>query len=151
VRKYAAGEVILRKGDRATTVCEVLEGSAHPEHTTAIRYTQGQSFGSAGLISNQERTGSVIAEQDGAIIAFYNMQELSKINPAKARELYNEVMEDTLHVIAFLDARVDELEEQVAELKAKAAKAPAKASGGAGAKAKPKAKAKPAAKARRKP
>jgi hypothetical protein len=130
VKKYAKGEVILRKGDRASTVCEVISGAAYPENTTAIRYEAGRSFGAAGLLSNQERTGSVLADADDTVVAFYNMQEVSKTNPAKARELYNEVMEDTLHVIAFLDDRVDELEGELAAMKAKAktAKAPARKS-----------------------
>ena len=130
VKKYAKGEVILRKGDRASTVCEVISGAAYPENTTAIRYEAGRSFGAAGLLSNQERTGSVLADADGTVVAFYNMQEVSKTNPTKARELYNEVMEDTLHVIAFLDDRVDELEGELAAMKAKAgtAKAPARKS-----------------------
>lgn len=120
VRRYAKGQVILRKGDRATTVCEVIEGAACPENAVAIRYQAGRSFGAAGLLTNQERTGSVLAESDGTIVAFYNMAEIAKTNPAKARELYNEVMEDTLHVIAYLDSRVDELEAEIATLKAKA-------------------------------
>ena len=119
VRRYARGEVILRKGDRATTVCEVIEGLACPEHSATIRYEPGASFGAAGLLTNQERTGNVVAGEDGTVIAFYNMQELTKSNPAKARELYNEVMEDTLRVIGYLDGRVGELERQVEKLKGK--------------------------------
>lgn len=124
VRVYARGDVIVRKGERATTVCEVLEGSAHPEHTDVIRYTPGRSFGAAGLLSNQARTGSVLADEDRTIIAFYNIQELSKTNPPKARELYNEIMEDTLHVVSWLDSRVQELERKLAAQRA--AKATAK-------------------------
>jgi uncharacterized small protein (DUF1192 family) len=150
VRQYAKGDVILRKGDRATTVCEVLKGSAYPEQTTAIRYLEGNSFGAAGLLSNQARTGSVLAEIDGTVIAFYNIQELTKSNPAKARELYNEVMEDTLHVIAYLDTRVDELEDEVVRLKAEGSQEKAgaqkAASGAAKAKAGKKPVKKPAAK-----
>jgi hypothetical protein len=111
VRKYAKGEIILRKGDRATTVCEVLTGAACAEPPSESRYVQGQSFGAAGLLTNQERTGNVLAETDGAVIAFYNIQDLTRSNPAKARELYNEIMEDALHVIAYLDTRVHELED----------------------------------------
>ncbi len=118
VRRYTRGETILRKGDRAITVCEVLEGSARPEHTDILRYEVGRSFGAAGLLTNQARTGSVVADADGTLIAFYNIQELSKTNPPKARELYNEIMEDTLHVISWLDTRVQQLERK---LKAKAA------------------------------
>ena len=141
MNSYNAGQVILKKGDRATTVCEVLKGSAHPEHTTAIRYTPGRSFGAAGLLSNQARTGSVLADEDGTVIAFYNIQELTKTNPAKARELYNEIMEDTLHVISWLDSRVQELERQVAKSR-KAAASGARTSRTTAPKVKTKAKAK---------
>lgn len=119
VRRYAKGEVILRKGDRATTVCEVIEGLACPDHSNSIRYEAGASFGAAGLLTNQARTGNVIAGREGTVIAFYHIQELSKVNPAKARELYNEVMEDTLHVIGYLDNRVVELQRQIEKLRGK--------------------------------
>lgn len=139
VKQYARGEVILRKGDRASTVCEVISGSAYPENTPAIRYEAGRSFGAAGLLSNQERTGSVLADADGTVVAFYNMQEVAKTNPAKARELYNEVMEDTLRVIAFLDDRVDELERQNAAMEAETRTAKARSRGAPSTAAKPKA------------
>lgn len=139
VRAYARGDVIVRKGERATTVCEVLAGSAHPEHTDAIRYTPGRSFGAAGLLSNQARTGSVLADEDRTIIAFYNIQELSKTNPPKARELYNEIMEDTLHVVSWLDGRVQELEKKLAAQRS-AAKPAAKTAKPARKAAKPAAK-----------
>jgi uncharacterized small protein (DUF1192 family) len=150
VRKYAKDDVIVRKGERASTVCEVLQGSASPEHTTAIRYGQGSSFGAAGLLSNQARTGSVIALENDTVIAFYNIQELTRSNPAKARELYNEIMEDTLHVIAYLDERVNELEDEVARLEAEktsAKPAPARSAAKAASPAKAAAKAKGKAKA----
>jgi uncharacterized small protein (DUF1192 family) len=143
VQKYAKDDVIVRKGERASTVCEVLAGSACPEHTAAIRYNVGASFGAAGLLSNQARTGSVVAMQDDTVIAFYNIQELTKTNPAKARELYNEIMEDTLHVIAYLDERVNELEDEVTRLQAERASTRSAGSGSA-TRAKPTAAAKPA-------
>jgi RNA processing factor Prp31 len=47
------------------------------------------------------------------------MRELSKTDPNKARELYNEAMEDIFHVLAYL-------EKKIAKLKAGAAKKPTK-------------------------
>ena len=49
-KEYSRGEVILRKGDDATSVCEVVRGSAYPERNRNYRYRQGDCFGAAALL-----------------------------------------------------------------------------------------------------
>ena len=46
-------------------------------------------------------------------VAFYNIIELSKQNPKKARYLFNQVMDDTFKVIRDLEVSIDKLENQI--------------------------------------
>jgi hypothetical protein len=85
----------------------------------------------------------IVAGEDGTTIAFYDLRVLAKSNPAKARELYDESMEDIFHILNYLEEYADSLEKQVSRLQA-ARKAPA-------AKKKAPAPKKKAAAARKKP
>jgi exonuclease VII small subunit len=146
-RSYRPGEIIIHKGESAVTVCEVVRGSAHNEKLPELVYMSGSTFGAAAIFRQKNRLADIVAGAEGATIAFYNLRELSKSNPSKARELYDEAMEDIFHVVQHLEEHADSLEKQVKKLQAslaakKAAPKPA-------AKAKPKkaaTKKKPAAK-----
>jgi len=138
VRTYRKGETIIRKGDSATTVCEVLRGSANNEKLPDILYKAGATFGAAAIFKQKNRMADIVAAEDGTTVAFYNLRELSRTNPTKARALYDEAMEDVFHILGYLEEYSTSLEKQVKRLQA--AKAPAK---------KPAAK-KPPAKAARK-
>jgi len=129
VRTYRRGEVIIRKGDSATTVCEVLRGSAHNEKLPDLLYEAGSSFGAAAIFKQKNRMADIVAGEDGTAVAFYNLRELSRTNPAKARTLYDEAMEDVFHILRYYEEYSASLEGQVRRLQAKAAsskKAPAK-------------------------
>jgi hypothetical protein len=106
VQEYDDGEVILKQGQQATTICEVLRGSAYPERNPAHRYGPGDCFGASALLANHNRTCDVIAGKDGTRIAFHNLIELSRRNPKKATRLFQAVMEDTLVVIQQLEQSV---------------------------------------------
>jgi hypothetical protein len=162
-RTYKAGEIIIRKGESAATVCEVLRGAAYNLKLQDMPYKVGSTFGAAALFRQKSRLADVVAAQDGTVVAFYNLKELSRTNPAKARVLYDEAMEDVFHIIVHLEGYATSLEKQIAKLKAapkakkpagkkkpapKAKKAAPKAKKPA-AKKKPVAKKKPAAKKKR--
>jgi hypothetical protein len=120
-RTYKRGEVIIRKGESAVTVCEVVHGVALNEKLPDLVYKAGSTFGSAAIFRQKNRMADIVAGEDGTTIAFYNIRELSKSNPAKARELYDEAMEDLFHILGYLEDYSATLEKKVRTLEAKKA------------------------------
>ncbi len=99
VRRFRKGEVILRKGDAAGTVCEVLEGSAYPRTNRVHRYIAGDCFGVAALVPNHTRMSDVIASVDDTVVAFYDLVDLRQREPGRATRIVAQIMEDTLQVV----------------------------------------------------
>ena len=112
-REYQKGDIILRKGEDATAACEVVSGYAYPLRNRNHRYSTGDCFGAAALVAGQSRTADIVAGTGKTRVAFYNIIELSKQNPKKARQLFNQVMDDTFKVIRDLEGSIDKLERQV--------------------------------------
>jgi len=123
-RTYRRGEVIIRHGESATTVCEVIRGVALNEKLPDLAYKTGSTFGAASIFKQKKRMVDIVAGEDGTTIAFYDLRELAKSNPVKARELYDESMEDIFHILRYLEGYSASLEKQVSRLQA-AKKAPA--------------------------
>ncbi len=123
-RTYRRGDVIIRRGESAATVCEVIRGVALNEKLPDLAYKAGSTFGAASIFKQKKRMVDIVAGEDGTTIAFYNLRELSKTNPAKARALYDESMEDIFHILSYLEEYSDSLEKQVSRLQA-AKKGPA--------------------------
>lgn len=117
-RRFDRGERIVAKGERATTVCEVVRGSAINEARPGIVYRPGSTFGAAALFEHKKRMASIVAAENDTLVGFYDMRELTKTDPAKARELYNEAMEDIFHVLAYLEDYSASLEKKIAKMKA---------------------------------
>jgi hypothetical protein len=125
-RSYQPGEIILAKGESAVTVYEVVRGSAHNEKLPEIVYRTGATFGAAAIFRQKNRLANIVAGEEGTTIALYNLRELSRTNPSKARELYDEAMEDIFHVVQHLEEYTESLERQVKKLQAaRAVKKPA--------------------------
>jgi len=112
-REYKKGEVILRKGDSASTICQVIRGSAYPLRNTAHRYNAGDCFGIAALLQRKSRTADIVAAKDNTRVAFLNVLELSRKSPKKARFLYDRAMADVFTVIEDLEKTIDRLENRV--------------------------------------
>jgi hypothetical protein len=112
-REFEKGESILRKGDDAATICEVVRGSAFPRQNKAHPYNRGGCFGAAALLAQQNRTADIIAGKDGTRIAFYDVIALSKKNPNKAKKLYTKVMKDVFTVISNLEHKISSLEKKL--------------------------------------
>jgi len=106
-RDFDKGEVILQEGDEATTLCEVVRGSAYADRNESHRYGVGTCFGASALLAKHSRTCNVLAGSNGTRIAFYNLIALSKKNPKKASRLFQAVMEDTLRVIQDLEGSLE--------------------------------------------
>jgi CRP-like cAMP-binding protein len=133
MKTYAKGEKILRRGESATTICELIKGSASNEKRPEKAYQTGATFGTAALFEQAERLADIVAGEDGTTIAFYDMRQLTKTDPVKARELYNAAMEDIFEVITYLEDYSTRLEKKIAAMKAvkpKAAKKPVKKAAG---------------------
>jgi hypothetical protein len=99
VREFRKGEVILKKGENATFICEVLGGAAYPSRNRRHRYSLGDCFGVAALLPNHSRTIDVVAAADRTRIAFYQLPSLTRHDPQKASQVLNRVIEDTLQVM----------------------------------------------------
>jgi len=112
-RSYQPGEIILHKGESAVTVCEVVRGTAYNEKLPDLIYRAGSTFGAAAIFRQKNRLADIVAGAEGATIAYYNLRELTRTNPSKARELYDEAMEDIFHVVQYLEEYVVSLEKQV--------------------------------------
>jgi hypothetical protein len=111
-RRFKKGEVILRKGEAASTVCEILEGSAYPLANKSHRYELGDCFGVAALVPNQKRLSDVIAHSDDTLVAFYRLGDLRQAEPEKATRVVAQIMEDTLRVVDELGRTVDRLRKE---------------------------------------
>ncbi|HEY9595060.1 MAG TPA: cyclic nucleotide-binding domain-containing protein [Spirochaetia bacterium] len=103
VREYSKGDVILKKGEEAGEVCEVLRGVAYPRRNVHHRYSMGDCFGVAALLPNHNRMTDVVAGTDRTKIAFYHLTNLNRRDPKKASNILNKVIEDTLKVIGELE------------------------------------------------
>jgi len=109
VRRFGKGEVILRKGEAAGTVCEILEGNARPRTNRAHRYGAGDCFGVAALVPNHTRMSDVIADVEDTVVAFYDLVDLRQTEPGRATRIVARIMEDTLQVVDELGRAVDRL------------------------------------------
>lgn len=103
VKEFMKGDVILKKGDTATAVCEVLKGAAYPVRNKHHRYKVGDCFGVAALLPKRARMTDVVAGEDKTKIGFYLLSDLNKKDPKKASQVLNRVIEDTLDVIGELE------------------------------------------------
>jgi hypothetical protein len=112
IRRYAKGDVIVKEGADATTVCEVLDGMAFPARNRTHRYTPGDCFGWAPFLPNHGRS-DVIAGQDNTSVAFYDLEHLRRSDPATASRLLARAMEDSLRVIGELGRTVERLRREV--------------------------------------
>ena len=109
VRRFGKGEVILRKGEEAATVCEILEGSAYPLTNKSHRYNAGDCFGVAALLPHHTRLSDVVALTDGTTVAFYDLDNLREAEPGRAHNVVSRIMDDTLRVVDELGKAVQRL------------------------------------------
>jgi len=107
MREFQKGDVILKEGDNAATVCEVLRGAAFPQRNRTHRYSIGDCFGVAALLPNHSRMTDVVAGTDRTKIAFYSLPELNKRDPKKASQVFTSVLEDTLRLIGERETHAD--------------------------------------------
>lgn len=102
-REYMKGDLIVKKGEDAGVVCEVLHGVAYPARNKDHKYALGDCFGVAALLPHRNRMADIVAGADKTKIGFYALPELNKRDPRKASQLLTRVIEDTLEVIEELE------------------------------------------------
>jgi CRP-like cAMP-binding protein len=107
VREYKKGEVIIKEGDEAPCVCEVVRGEAFARRNRTHRYMAGDCFGVAALLPNHIRMTDVVAGADKTRIAFHSLIELNKMDPKKANQVFTRVLKDTLELIGELENHVE--------------------------------------------
>ena len=100
VREFDKGDLIVREGEAATTVCEVLKGVAVPVCNEQHKYSRGDCFGVSSLLPKHRRLTDVVAGSDRTTIAFYDLTELRKTDPGKAGQLFSILIEDTLKLVS---------------------------------------------------
>jgi hypothetical protein len=113
IRRYAKGDIIVKEGTDATTVCEVLEGMAFPARNRTHRYSPGDCFGVAPFLPNHAGGSDVVAAQDRTSVAFYDLEHLRRSDPGSASTLLARAMEDSLRVIGELGRTVQRLRREV--------------------------------------
>jgi hypothetical protein len=106
-KDFHKGEIIVKKGEEADSICEIVRGMAYPERNKDHRYSAGDCFGAAALLMHQNRMANIVSGSDRTRVAFYNLTELTKRDPKKAREVYNRILQDTFKVIRELEHTVD--------------------------------------------
>ena len=109
-KEYKKGDIIIGKDDIFYTVCEVVKGSAFQDKNKNKVYNIGDNFSASDLIINQNRIVNIIAGQDNTTIAFYNLKELSKKDPSKAKELYKKSIEDIFEIITSMELVINKLD-----------------------------------------
>ena len=127
-KTYQPGQTIIKKGQSASTVCEVVKGLAFNAKLPDMLYKPGATFGSSAIFRGKSRMADIVAGPEGATIAFYDLKEVMRTDPAKARELYNESLEDLFQIVQHLEDYGQLLEKrlQTLERKKPAAKPAAK-------------------------
>ena len=60
-RTFRTGEVIIKQGDSAATVCEVVHGSALNEKLPDLHYKAGETFGAAAIFRQKKRMVDIVA------------------------------------------------------------------------------------------
>ncbi|HEY9595115.1 MAG TPA: hypothetical protein VHE79_11595 [Spirochaetia bacterium] len=121
-RTFRRGELIVKRGDTAATVCQVIRGSALNEKLPGLRYTTGAIFGAAAIFRQKNRMVDIVAGEDGTTIAYYDIKELARTNAQRAHELYDAVMDDVFNILGYLEDRADGLEKKVTRLTTEAQK-----------------------------
>jgi hypothetical protein len=115
-RSFSRGETILAKNEGSAIVCEVVRGSAHNAGHPDMRYRAGAIVGSAPIFHQKSRPTDIIAAEDNTVVAFHDVMELNRSNPARARELYDRALDDVFLLLRHLEDFSTSLQRKVKKL-----------------------------------
>ena len=109
-RRFDKGEIIVKKGGTASTICQIVKGSACPTGNERFVYSPGDTFGVAALLTGHTRMVDIVAAKANTVVAFYNLRELNAKDPQRARDLYNAALQDVFHVLTMMEQKIAKLQ-----------------------------------------
>ena len=115
-RTFNRGDVILDKGESVAVACEIVSGSAQNAGLPGLKYRPGYIAGSAAIFHQKNRPADIVAAEDNTVVAFHDVKELTRANPARARELYDLALEDVFSVLLHLEEYSGSLEKKLKRL-----------------------------------
>ena len=115
-RTFHRGEMILDKREDSAVALEIVRGSAQNAGHPGLKYRPGAIVGSATIFHQKSRPVDIVAAEDGTIVAFHDVKELTKTNPARARELYDRALDDVFNVLLHLEEYSASLEKKLKKL-----------------------------------
>lgn len=92
-RSFRKGDVLFRRGEPATEMYVVHEGSVRivrsPNQRTVAVFRPGDVFGEMSMLNHRPRSADAIAEEDGSCLALdqQRLEEMIIARPAIARRL----------------------------------------------------------------
>lgn len=113
---FRRGGLILSKQESAALVVEVIRGSAQNAGHPGLRYRPGAMVGTATIFHQKSRPADIVAAEDNTIVTVHDVKELTRTNPARARELYDRALEDVFHVLLHLQDYSSSLEKKLKKL-----------------------------------
>ncbi|HVP19367.1 MAG TPA: hypothetical protein VMU36_10250 [Spirochaetia bacterium] len=102
-RSFRRGERILARNEDSPLVCEIVRGSAHDAGHPEFRFRVGAIVGSAPVFHQKTRSADLVAAEDNTVVAFHDVKELTRSNPAKAREVYDRALDDVFRFVRHLE------------------------------------------------
>ena len=121
IRRFAAGEVVFRRGEYSNSLWNIAEGAASVELDEArpdanVRIGAGEFFGEWGLLSGRRRTATIVASEPAVMveIPLRAMRRLQTSVEAVQRELDRVAIRRLVHTTLGTGRPIAELEEVVA-------------------------------------
>jgi len=116
---FQRGDVILKKQEDSALIIEVVHGSAENLGHPGLRYRPGAMAASAAVFHQRSRPADIVAAEDNTVVTFHDVKELTRTNPARARELFDRAMEDVFRLMMHLEDNWASLDKQVKKLKSR--------------------------------
>ena len=115
-RAFRKGDLIMKKNEGSALVIEVLRGSVQNSGYPGLKSRPGAMVGSASVFHQKSRPVDIVAADENTAVTFHDMRELTRSNPARARELYDRALEDVFNVLVYLGDACASLEKKVKKL-----------------------------------
>ena len=115
-RAFRKGDLIMKKDENSALVIEVLRGSVQNAGYPGLRYRPGAMVGSPSVFHQTSRPADIVAADDDTAVTVHDVRELTRSNPARARELYDRALEEVFSALVYLGDTCASLEKKVKRL-----------------------------------
>ena len=102
-RAFRRGDLIMKKHEDAGLVVEVLRGAVQNSGHPGLRYRPGAMIGSAAIFHQKSRPADLVAVEDDTAVTFHDVRDLTRTNPARAKDLYDRALEEVFHLMLHLE------------------------------------------------